>query len=487
MEDIEYKISEYKMKRFLIIAGVVVAIVALIVFNKMTTKSVISNIYTEVKKGTFEVTVTNSGELLAERSLDIRGPEMGQQQNQQQGGQQVVVMSTSSSGGQQVTVRSGGGGGGGMGGGGNMGGGGGMGGGRGGSDIHAADLKILDIVPEGTIVKKGDYIAQLDKSSYENNLRDQLTSLTTLRASLEMAILDTAVQLSGLRDGITNQQNVVEEAKITLAQSLYESPSVKRQAQLTVDKAERTLEQKVKSYELSIAKLNASLLRQKLSVSKGERLIADLQDYIAKFTVTAPSDGMVIYKKDRNGSKRKAGSSLNAFDLVIATLPDLSSMLSKTYVNEIEVSKIRIGQKVNINVDAFPAKAFTGSVMSIANIGEVLPNSDSKMFEVQIKVDGSDPSLRPTMTTGNKIILKSYNDVVYVPTECVQAGLDSITFVYEKKGTRQIVLLGESNDKNVIVEQGLTPGTVLYLTTPTEPEKFKLVGENLIQSIKERK
>jgi HlyD family secretion protein len=472
------------MKRFLIIAGVVVAIAALIVFNKMTSKSVVSNIYTEVKKGAFEVTVTNSGELIAEKSLDIRGPEMGQQQDQQQ---QVVVVSGSSSGGQTVRVQSSGGGGGGSQGGGGGQRGGGMQGMSMGSDMRAADLKILDIVPEGTLVKKGDYIAQLDKSSYDNNLRDQLTSLTTLRTTLEMAILDTAVQLSGLRDGITNQENVVEEAKITLAQSQYESPSVKRQAQLSLDKAQRTLEQKIKSYQLSIAKLNASLLRQKLSVSKSERLVADLQAYIAKFTVTAPDDGMVIYKKDRNGSKRKAGSSLNAFDLVIATLPDLTSMVSKTYVNEIEVSKIKKGQKVVINVDAFPAKAFTGSVISIANIGEVLPNSDSKMFEVQIRVDGSDPALRPTMTTGNKIILNTYNDVVYVPSECVQAGLDSVTFVYEKKGTKQIVLLGESNDKNVIVEQGLVPGTILYITTPTEPEKFKLVGENLIPSIKERK
>ena len=474
------------MKRFLIIAGVVVAIAALIVFNKMTSKSVISNIYTEVKKGTFEVTVINSGELIAEKSFDIRGPEMGQQQDQQQ---QMVVVTSSGSGGQTVRVQSSGGGGNMGGGGGQRGGGGGgmQGGMQGGSDIHAADLKILDIVPEGTVVKKGDYIAQLDKSSFENNLRDQLTSLTTTRSSLEMAILDTAVQLSGLRDGITNQSNVVEEAKITLAQSQYESPSVKRQAQLTVEKAERSLEQKTKSYQLSVAKLNASLTRQKLALARAERLIADLQDYVAKFTVTAPSDGMVIYKKDRNGSKRKAGSSLNAFDLVIATLPDLTSMVSKTYVNEIEVSKIQIGQKVVLNVDAFPAKAFTGSVISIANIGEVLPNSDSKMFEVQIRVDGSDPSLRPTMTTGNKIILKTYNDVVYIPSECVQAGLDSITYVYEKKGTKQIVLLGDSNDKNVIIEQGLVPGTVLYLTTPTEPEKFKLVGENLIPSIKERK
>jgi HlyD family secretion protein len=109
------------------------------------------------------------------------------------------------------------------------------------------------------------------------------------------------------------------------------------------------------------------------------------------------------------------------------------------------------------------------------------------MFEVQIRVDGSDPALRPTMTTGNKIILETFNDVVYIPSECVQAGLDSITFVYEKKGRKQIVVLGESNDKNVIVEQGLEPGTVLYLTTPAEPEKFKMVGENLIPIIKDRK
>ena len=458
------------MKRFLIIAGVVLAIAALIVFNKMTSKSVVSNTYTEVKKGNFEITVTNSGELLAEKSLDIRGPEMGQQANQQQqgGGQQ--------GGGQQRGGQPGGGGGGQRGGGGGQ-----------GSDIHAADLKILDMVPEGTLVKKGDYIAQLDKSSFENSYKDELTNLTTLQTTLEMKILDTAVVLSGSRDDIKNQNFVVEEAIITLSQSKFESPSTIRQAEITVDKEQRTLEQKKRGYTLKIAQLNSDLNRQKIYLARRQRLADDLRDYISKFTVLAPSDGMVIYKKERNGSKRKAGSSLNAFDLVIATLPDLTSMISRTYVNEIDVSKIKVGQKVNVNVDAFPSKSFAGSVLNIANIGEVLPNSDSKMFEVQIKVVGSDPELRPTMTTGNKIILNTFSDVLFVPTECVQAGIDSITFVYEKKGTKQIVLLGESNEKNVIIEKGLEPGVSIYITTPAEPEKFKLVGENLIPMIKGRK
>ena len=196
---------------------------------------------------------------------------------------------------------------------------------------------------------------------------------------------------------------------------------------------------------------------------------------------------MVIYKKDRNGTKRKAGSSINPFDRVIATLPDLSAMISKVYVSEIEVSKVKPGQKVNINVDAFPEKAYKGSVTSVANIGEVLPNSDAKMFEVLIKVDGSDPSLRPSMTTGNRINIKTYNDAVYIPAECVQASTDSIPFVYAKNQTKHIVILGESNEKNVIVEQGLEPGTTIYLTPPEEPEKFRLVGENLIALLKEHK
>ena len=162
-------------------------------------------------------------------------------------------------------------------------------------------------------------------------------------------------------------------------------------------------------------------------------------------------------------------------------------MISKIYVNEIEISKVKTGQKVNITIDAFPEKAFTGNVISIANIGEQLPNSDAKMFEVQIKVDGSDPALRPSMTTGNKIIIKTFNDAVYIPTECVQTGSDSIPFVYEKNRTKQIVVLGESNEKNIIVEQGLEPGTTIYLIPPEKPEKFRLAGENLISIIKEHK
>jgi multidrug efflux pump subunit AcrA (membrane-fusion protein) len=434
------------MRKILVIGGVIIAIIALIVFNKMTSKKGNINSYADVKKGLFEITVVNSGELIAERSIDIKGPE--------------ISMGTDP---------------------------GGRGGPNRGFDMHAMDLKIQDIVPEGTIVKAGDYIAQLDRTSYANTLKDELENLKTNQTNVDMKILDTAVVLTNQRDDIKNQRYVVEEALITLQQSKYEPPATIRQAEIALDKAKRTLNQKIKGYSLIVAQSVADLNHQKWHLSREARLVNDLTDFLAKFTINAPAPGMIIYKKDRNGNKRKAGSTINPFDRVIATLPDLSSMISKVYVNEIEVAKVKAGQKVNINVDAFPKKAYIGSVYTIANIGEQLPNSDSKMFEVQIKIDGFDPTLRPSMTTGNKIIIKTYNDAVYIPTECVETGPDSIPFVYAKNNTKAIVILGEANEKNVIVEKGLEPGSVIYLIPPQNPEKFKIVGQNLIPDIKTHK
>jgi HlyD family secretion protein len=428
------------MKKILIPSGVIVAVIALILFNRMTSKRRSVNEFTETKVGAFEITIPVSGELIAERSLDVKGPEINS---------------------------------------GNMG----RGGGHG---MHAIDLKIQDIVAEGTMVNKGDYIAQLDRTSYSNTLKDEIQTLTTARNDLHMKVLDTAVVLTNLRDEIKNQVFVVEEASIVLDQSKFEPPATTRKAEMNLNKERRALDQRKLAYKLHAQETMAEIRSLKLKYDKQSTLVDDLQNFLAEFTITAPAPGMVIYKKEWNGTKRITGSNVNPWDRVVATLPDLSSMLSKTYINEIDISRVKPGDEVTIKVDAFPDKTFTGRVTTVANVGEQLNNSDSKMFEIEIKVNKSDPSLRPSMTTSNKILIKKFNNVVFIPTECVHTGADSIPFVYTKNRTRQIVVLGEANDKNIIVEQGLKPGTLIYLVTPDNAGNFKLNGENLISIIRER-
>jgi multidrug efflux pump subunit AcrA (membrane-fusion protein) len=423
------------MKRTIIITGIIVllAIIILIVIGKITSRKDIANLYVESKKGQFDIVVTTTGELQAENSTDIRGPEFTQNRN-----------------------------------------------------IRVMDIKIQDLVPEGTEVEKGDFIATLDRTAFDNSLKDELERLTTFETNMEMKILDTAVTLSNLRDNIKNLRFTVEEAAITLQQSKFEPPTTIRQAEIALDKSNRSLDQAIRSYSLRVEQAKSDMRTNMHNLTEQRKRVFDLQDLLSKFVITAPSPGMVIYKRDRTGTKRKIGSSINPWDNVVATLPDMSSMISKTYVNEIDVSKVKAAQKVEIMVDAFPERTYTGVVTSVANIGEQLPNADAKVFEVLIKVDGSDPILRPSMTTGNKIITKTINDVIYIPLESVQAGIDSIPFVYLKNGNKQVVVLGESNENNVVIEQGLQPETQIYLSTPEGPENFKLVGVELIPIIKER-
>ena len=424
------------MKRTIIITSivVVVAIVAMIVINKLSNKEELGNLYAEVKRGDFEVIVTTTGELQAEVSTDIMGPEGLNSRSMRIGG-----------------------------------------------------ITIQDLVPEGTEVKKGDYVATLDRSTLDNSLKDEQDKQESLETDLLKQQIDTTISLGNLRDELVNLKFAMEEAQITLDQSQYEPPTTIRQAQIALDKAERSYEQAIANYDLKVEQAKANIKDIELQLAKQRRKVADMQAILQQFVVTAPASGMVIYKREWGGDKRKVGSEISPFDPVVATLPDLSAMISKTYVNEIDVSKVKVGQKVRLTVDAFPEKKYTGVVTSVANIGEQLPNTDAKVFEVIIKVDGSDPILRPSMTTGNQIITQTFNDVLYTPLETVFATADSIPTVFTKNGTREVVMLGVSNENDVIVEQGVEEGEKLLLSMPENVEKYKMAGEDLIASIKEQK
>jgi HlyD family secretion protein len=423
------------MKRTLIIAGLVVlvSVAAIAVFNRISFEKKRAGLYTQVFKGEFEIAIVSAGELRAENSVDIQGPEIAQR-----------------------------------------------------GDMRSMDIRIQDLVPEGTEVMEGDYVAQLDRSNFDNTLKDILDMIATQQKELDMRLLDSAVTLSALRDEVQNQRYVVEADSVTLMNSKYESPNIIRQAEINYDQSKRTLRQRERRYGLSVEQAKFQINIQRIRLGRITRRKNDYEDVLSNFTIRSPSKGMIIYKRDWRGNKRKTGSTISPFDRVVATLPDLSSMLSRILVTEIDISKLEKGQKANIVVDAFPKNTFNGYVTSVANIGEKLPNTDSKVFEVLIKINGTDPLLRPSMTTGNKIVVKTIENAIQVPIECVQAGEDSIPFVYTKNRFKQVVVLGESNEKYVIIEQGLEPGTTIFLNEPDEHDKFRLTGTELIPAIHER-
>lgn len=494
------------MKRTIIITAIIAvsAVLALILLDVITAARKHSYYFTEVKEGKFEISLSATGELMAEKSVDILAPSIARQDEQQQ--QQQQQQRQQGQRGQEGQGGEGGmrgqGGEGGMRGQGGQGyiagvtGGGSarsgsispmlsQGGSSSGDEIRLAPLRITDMVPEGTIVKKGDYIAQLDKTEYDNTLKSYREQLTTLRSNLELRILDSAVVLTGLRDDIKNQIFLIGEAEMKYRNSQFEAPDIIRKAEINLDKAKRTLEQKERSYVLRQAQTLQNILNIQFQINQMDGTIKRLEELLSEFTVRAPEDGMVVYYKDQLGAKRKVGSMVPPYDRIVATIPDMSVMLSKVYVSEIDIRKIKTGLPVEITLDAFPGKQLKGKIESIANIGETLSNSDTKVYETIVRIEGTDPDLRPTMTTNNKINIKSIDNAVYIPTEAIHSTPDSIPFVYTRSGLKQVIIPGESNEKMTVVRQGLRPGMKIYVIEPQNPDRFRISGTEMIPEIRE--
>lgn len=408
------------MNKKLIITGSVVILIIIAFFTfrgSGTTESI--EIMTEAQSGDFVIAITTTGELEAKNSIKITGP----------------------------------------------------------SGLRAARLwnvKIDKLVDEGTVVEKGDFVASLDASELADRLRNVENEYQQSLSQYTQTRLDTALTLRQSRDELINLEFAVEEKKLVLEQSQFEPPATIKQAEIDLSKAERAFKQAKENYLLKRDKAVAQMQEAaaELSEDRDERdFLVELRN---KFNITAPEDGMVIYVREYDGSKKSEGASIGAWDPTVATLPDLSTMISTTFVNEVDIRKISKGQHVNIGLDAFPDKKLTGEVIYVANVGEQRPNSDAKVFEVKVEINESDTTLRPAMSTANEIITDMIPLATYIPLESVFNQGDSISFVYKKSGLetiKQEVELGKANANEVIVNKGIDAGEKVYLIAPEGMDK----------------
>lgn len=403
-----------KNKRILIFGGTFLLCVILFFLLQGSGGTVNSDIIVEVSNGEFIVEVTTSGELEAKNSTPVMGP-------------------------------------------------------SGLRNYRVYQVNIQDIIDEGTFVKKGQYIAKLDPSELTNRLKDTQLEVEEAESQYIQTQLDTTLQMRQSRDELINLEYAVEEKQLIVDQSQFEPPATIKQAEIDLAKAIRTFQQEKENYEIkkdqNVAKMQEVATKRK----KVQLEMNGMMELMQNFTITAPEDGMLIYKKGWDGKPLKEGSQISAWDPVVATLPDLSSMNSITYINEVDIRRIAIGQKVDIGLDAFPDKRLTGVVSRVANVGEQRPNSDAKVFQVTVAIDEIDSSLRPGMTTSNTIYTTVIPEAIFVPLECLHNFQDSITYVFKKVGLnyqKQEVQVGQTNANSAQILLGLNKDDKLYLSIP---------------------
>jgi multidrug efflux pump subunit AcrA (membrane-fusion protein) len=346
-------------------------------------------------------------------------------------------------------------------------------------DLRIYQLKLKDIVEEGTLVNAGEYVATLDAAQITQQMQNNNEDLQKHRAELNDAKIDSSIQLTQLREELGEFVYDLEYKTLELEQARFESPAYQRKKQVEYDRTIRDMDKKKRDYELKKLELKMKIRRTENRFDYYNRRDSLLKKAMAAARITAPKDGMIMYAKLWNGRKIRTGDDINIWMPAIANLPDMSQPVSEAYIQEIDITKLTIGDSVEVKIDALPGEVFKGAISQIANVGQELQGYDMKVFRIAVDIEVRGREIKPAMTSNNKIILNKLSDVIKIPRNCLfpQNG-DSFVYL-QKDGKTWIkkVTPGLENDQEVVIKSGLEPGDRILLAPPKDLENVPLWAE----------
>ncbi len=332
------------------------------------------------------------------------------------------------------------------------------------------NTRIMNMVADGTIVKEGDFLIQFDTADAAKEVEDRKNELEQAKADLASSKASIESNMKQLDNAFKSQQYDFESNKLTYELAKFEADIKRREMELTFKKSELSLEQAKQKIESQKIIDKATLSRAELRVRQADLRYNDAKKGLEQLTMRSPKSGLVVLREIWGPSGRqkvKIGDTPWSGQELIS-IPDLSEMKVKSKVNEVDISRIKKGQPVVITLDALHGPIFTGKVTSVATLARREGDSEVKVFDVEVTIDGTHAELKPGMTAQAKIVTGKIPNMVSVPLEAVMdKGDTTIVYVKKRGWDRRPVKLGSKNSDYVIIEKGLEPGEEVALRDPT--------------------
>ncbi len=363
---------------------------------------------------------------------------------------------------------------------------------------------ILELVPEGTFVHQGDVLAKLDDSALQAELQQHQivcntsgAAVTQARNVYETALIARLEYLEGTfkqeEQLILNEMLVAEEnlrraqqfAKYSrrLAGKGYLSPLQLDADEFAVDKARNEMEsaqtklrvlrdfnkeKMVKQLDSDINIARANLDSAEKSYALDLAKLQQVQNQIANCVIRAPSSGEVVYANDR--SRRDSEPDIIEGALVrerqvMFRLPDTQHMQVKTKVNESRVGLVAEGMPAKIRLDSSWGQVLEGRVTRVESypIPTRWSSSNVKDYAAYVEVLNPVENMRPGLAAQVSILIEQRQDALMVPVQAVMEHGRQHYCLLNQNGQRQLrqVKIGSSNDKFVIVEDGISEGDIV--------------------------
>ena len=340
------------------------------------------------------------------------------------------------------------------------------------------DPQIVKIAKTGTVVKKGDVVAEFDTAKMRETLQQKRSDLKQAEAEIEQGRATAKLQEEQDLTDLEKARYDVQRAKLEVSKAEILSKIEGEKNKLLLADAEQHLkeeEEKLASDRTKAAADNDGK-EQKREKALHDAQIAE-QD-IAALTLRAPVDGMVTVLPNwraggffsdsappfKEGDRAWQGAQ-------IAELPDLSTLRVSGRVEEADRGRVRVGEVATLRIDAVPDKEFQGHVMEISALAKIdfsgwpFPRN----FDVAVQIDQADARARPGMSATARVAVEKLPDSILIPAEATfQKGGKTVAYVLSGSSFREReIVVAKRGESQVSVARGLKPGEKVALKDPT--------------------
>ncbi len=352
------------------------------------------------------------------------------------------------------------------------------------SDVSGEVVELY--VEEGDSVVPNQLLAKIDADAYQSQVARGVAGVNSSKAQLANARANI--------NGLEAQQAQIE-AQIENARVIYNrnkslaADGVVSQADLEASEANlRVLEANLKAAESNIRGARESARAAEFGVQSSEATLSELRTSLRRTTIYAPMGGVVSLLNVEQGERVVGTIQMTGTELM--RIANLNAMEVRVEVSENDVPTVKIGDRVEVEVDAYLNRKFTGNVTQIANssttagLADNVLNSDQVTnFEVRISINpesyadlvaaGNIYPFRPGMSASVDILTKSEEGVISIPIEAVTTrekktddedivgtdNLEEVVFVVSGDTVMQTTVTTGVQDANVIaIKTGLSGG-----------------------------
>ncbi len=328
--------------------------------------------------------------------------------------------------------------------------------------VQDAEFKIAFLVPEGTVVKKGQPVLGFDTEALQRQLVEKQAEFQEAAKKVDQKEIDLGLKLLDVEQ--RSAQAVADLGKAKLKAEV--PPEVQQRielekARLDHQGRERDLEnlQAEKRVTQTLGDSELRSLRNQRDRARGR--VQDLQSAIEKMTVKAPHDGIVVYRTNWQDQKKKVGDSMWFGETALA-IPDLSEMRAEGFVDEAEGGAVAPGQPVTLRLEARPDLDIQGRVRAVGRtVRRRSWRTPLKVYKVDVALTRTDPTLmRPSMRFRGEVETGRTAGLLVIPREAVFLR-DAGPVVWIRRAfrwTEKPVRLGRNNRRQVEVGSGLAEG-----------------------------